>query len=366
MNLKRLYFILSIARPHESEAEKRLVKTLFHDYAKVEDAAGNIRITVPKPDGTFSRTMFSCHTDTVHGVEGANNIVADEELGIVYKEDTHCLGADDGAGMALMLEMIDAKVPGTYVFHRGEERGGIGSRWIAANDTAFLKLFDRAVAFDRRGTTDIITFQRGNRCASDEFAQALAEQMNKGGLKYAPNSGGVFTDTANYTSVVPECTNLSVGYEHEHSPRETLDTLHLQEMCKALLQVEWEALPTKRDPSKAESKWGQGWGNTSHGWDWDFSDPWFERFGDDYPAPRASSKRKVLSVSDYQKRRKDQAALPPLRREVERMTWMELKDYATHFPNSAASLIWDLLRSRKPEGKKSDDTPVAALLGGGK
>ena len=52
-----------------------------------------------------------------------------------------CLGADDGAGVFLMLEMIDANVEGTYIFHRGEERGGWGSSQIAELHADYIKQF---------------------------------------------------------------------------------------------------------------------------------------------------------------------------------------------------------------------------------
>jgi hypothetical protein len=42
-----------------------------------------------------------------------------------------CLGADDAAGVWLLCEMIRAGIPGLYVFHRNEERGGRGAEFFA-------------------------------------------------------------------------------------------------------------------------------------------------------------------------------------------------------------------------------------------
>jgi hypothetical protein len=110
------------------------------------------------------------------------------------------------------------------------------------------------VAFDRRGTWSVITHQFGGRCCSDEFGEALAAQLNmhNDDFMYVTDDGGVFTDTANYTEIIPECTNLSVGYYDEHTDRERLDLAHLFALRDALLKVNWGALPVKRDPTKFE------------------------------------------------------------------------------------------------------------------
>ena len=34
------------------------------------------------------------------------------------------------------------------------------------------------------------------------------------------DTGGSFTDTANYTDIIPECTNLSCGYYNAHTQSE--------------------------------------------------------------------------------------------------------------------------------------------------
>jgi hypothetical protein len=154
--------------------------------------------------------------------------------------------------MWLMMEMIDSGVPGTYVFFRGEEKGGIGSRHAAQHNAEFFTGFDRAVAFDRRGTADVITHQAGGRCCSDVFADALANQLSANNVTYAPCSGGVFTDTANLTDLIAECTNLSCGYDSEHSTAESLDVEHLLHMRDALINVNWEDLPTTRKPGEVD------------------------------------------------------------------------------------------------------------------
>lgn len=193
--------------------------------------------------GHRPRTLFSAHTDSVHGDSGRQVIAEDHQERIFFKEDGEPLGSDDATGCWVLLQLIAHRVPGLYLFHREEECGGNGSRWVAWHDARRLQGIQRAIAFDRRGTTDVITHQHGVRCCSDHFADALAAQL---GPRYAPCDTGFFTDTANYIDLVPECTNLSIGYEHAHSEDEYQDVDYLDALIPALLAVEWDALPVAR------------------------------------------------------------------------------------------------------------------------
>ena len=256
---RRLHAMLTYKRPHDSVSEEEFNREfLFKDYeVRVLGDFTDPAAYVIEVGGGSSRTMFSCHVDTVHRSTGRQRVKFDPAKLVYCKTDNEPLGADDTAGCWLLLEMIDAGVPGTYVFHRGEERGGIGSSFIADKHVSFLKLFDRAVAFDRRGSCDVITHQGAGRCASDTFAQALADAFNEDGESmYAPSDMGIFTDTANYTSVIPECTNISCGYMHEHTAAETLHLPTLFALRDNCLHIDWESLPTERDPKeKRQATW---------------------------------------------------------------------------------------------------------------
>ena len=92
---------------------------------------GNLLLQV----GKNTKTLFSCHTDTVDSRSidwypgRKKEIVIDINDMKIRKKDrtTPCLGADDGTGIWLCLEMIKAGVEGLYIFHRAEEVGGVGS-----------------------------------------------------------------------------------------------------------------------------------------------------------------------------------------------------------------------------------------------
>lgn len=256
---ERLHDMLRYKRPHGSKSEAQWIERFImpYDPTNIDDMA--LVITVLHPDGRVPRTLFSCHTDTVHRHDGRQRIKFNRTTQTYHKTDGEPLGADDAAGAWVMLEMIDAGVPGCYFFHRAEECGGLGSTHMAKNYSDILHKFHRAVAFDRRGGTSVITHQGWGRCCSDEFAQALADALNENDNNmYAPDDTGVFTDTANYTEIIPECTNLSCGYANEHSGNETLHVPTLFHLRDACLTIDWDALPTERDPRVTEYK-EYGW-----------------------------------------------------------------------------------------------------------
>ena len=249
---ERLHLMLSYKRPHGTHTELAWAEHFIDPYNP--QLFGNTDtmayvVTV----GQGATTLFSAHVDTVHAKEGMQKVYYNPATKIYSKRDSEPLGADDAAGCWLLLEMIDAGVPGTYIFHRGEEKGGIGSSWMAKHEQDFLGQFKRAIAFDRRGVDSVITHQMRGRCCSDTFATVLAMALNDANddlaLMYSPDETGVYTDTAEYISIIPECTNVSCGYNNEHSGQETLNVAHLLTLRDALLKVNWEALPTERDPA---------------------------------------------------------------------------------------------------------------------
>ncbi len=255
IDYKPLYDMLTYRRPAGSKSEYAFIRKYIDALPGVTvDGFGNRHLTI----GKNPTTLFSSHTDTVHKKSGKQKIIVDEIGGYIYKDDGTPLGADDATGVFIMLQMIAAKIPGLYIFHREEELGGLGSGYLAENTPYMLSGIDRAIAFDRKADDSVITHQSYGRCCSDKFAYALAEQL--GGV-YVPDATGLFTDTANYTDIVPECTNISVGYYSEHTASETQDLKTLDDLIPVLLAVDWDTLPTERDPSAFDADTA-AWGNS--------------------------------------------------------------------------------------------------------
>lgn len=254
-----LRFALSMRRPYGSAQEGRLLASLLKpslaDRSHI-DPAGNLHIDLRlrHRGKNANRTLFVAHVDTVHRKPGLN--AYDDSTPMWKAMLDQPLGADDGAGVAMLAGLIAAKVPAYYVFTRGEEKGGIGSTYIAEHDPSLLMEFDRAIAFDRKDVFSVITHQGMGRCCSDVFAESLSSELNVRGMLYMPDDTGIYTDTAEFTHVIPECTNVSVGYYGEHTSKERLDTEHLIALFRAACTIKWDKLPTERDPfSPDEDDW---------------------------------------------------------------------------------------------------------------
>jgi hypothetical protein len=249
--LNTLLEMHSYCRPAGSQTEKAFIAAFISNLPNAEqDECGNWHVTVDD-----SPILWSCHTDTVHNAEGRQEINYAPKSGRISlpkSSKSNCLGADDTAGVFLCREMILAKVPGHYVFHYGEERGGIGSSALARMHPDWLAQFQCAIALDRAGTADIITEQNGGCTASDAFAWSLAAKLGK---RFKPCPWGMYTDTAEYSHLIPECTNVSVGYSDAHSYKEALDSKFLFRLLAALLTVRFEDLMIERNPEDDEL-WG--------------------------------------------------------------------------------------------------------------
>lgn len=258
--LNRLVDILGYRRCHGSTTLTEFVERLIlRPYPSAQLFSGRCQKTGAQEPAAVvittdpsSRTLFSCHLDTVHEGGGYQGVHYDSASGVISclpgQANPDVLGADDGAGIWLLLEMIDAGVPGTYTFTYGEERGRIGSRYLASDHTDFLRKFSRAIAFDSRDIDRVVTHQAGQPCCSPAFAQELALALNSHSdmLALQPSDKGTSTDTRCYTALIPECTNVSCGYFDAHTIDEYLDSYYLLELRLAALAIDWELLPTLR------------------------------------------------------------------------------------------------------------------------
>jgi hypothetical protein len=219
----------------------------------IKDKYDNLYWIIGKSD-----TLFCAHLDTVDsGTVGKSiDITHVEEGNMIKTNGKTILGADDKAGVVIMLYMIERKIPGFYLFTVGEEKGCVGSAKLSAELQTKMsdkfKGIKKIIAFDRSGYNSIITHQMQQRCCSDEFALALAAELGKSGLKYTTDTGGFYCDSAEFADIIPECTNISVGYFDQHANTERQDIVFLQTLAEACCNVNWKELPVKRDPKKVE------------------------------------------------------------------------------------------------------------------
>lgn len=259
-----LYKMLTYRRPHNTEGEKEYIKDfimplrpeIISEMTKIEgrdvDVPMAFFVSIPDPVTKVPPPiMFTSHVDTVHAkaIKGTRQQVILKD-GLYQKNDNQPLGADDAAGNWLMLNMINANVPGVYAFFRGEECGGIGSKYCAKYRKSLFEGIKCAIAFDRKGTTSIITHQGGTRGCSEEFSKSLSAIL---GMGHSSDETGLYTDTKEFFDLVDNCTNLSVGYMHEHSKNETLDKAHIELLRDRLIAADWSKLDFTKP--KAEDIW---------------------------------------------------------------------------------------------------------------
>ena len=252
-SVHELLDMMEFCRPAGGRDEEDIIARYIEPFDPTVDDYGNNIVVVPATMDDYPLILWSCHTDSVHRQGGRQSVVFTD--GIAWTSTGSCLGADDAVGVWLAIQMIRAKVPGTYIFHREEESGGGGSSWLAKNARAFLGAHACAIALDRAGYRDVITHQGGQRCCSEAFAKSLAMAIG-GGFK--PCDGGVFTDTANYVDDIGECTNLSVGYFKQHGPMEHTNIGFAVSLRDALIKADWTRLVIERKPGEEDPDWHWG------------------------------------------------------------------------------------------------------------
>lgn len=234
--------MLEYKRPANSKSELAFIHRFIDFVSGVHrDRLGNRYVQL----GNSPTTLYTAHTDDVALSSGKRRVQYSEELQrlSVAPGENDCLGTDDATGIYILLHLIEQGISGVYIFTRAEEKGGYPSYQFARNNQALLRNITKVISFDRRGKQDVVTHQSGERCCSDRFAKELCRQLN---MNHKPCNTGIFTDSYNFIGIIPECTNVSVGYENEHTRFEYQDLNYLDQLLKNLLRVDFEKLPVER------------------------------------------------------------------------------------------------------------------------
>jgi len=238
------YFeMLRYKRPAYSKTEREFCKRFLEPVFGKPDAHGNYILKV----GDNPDIAFMSHYDTVHTEGGTQKVWV---AGECVMSDSNCLGADCTTGVYIMLNMIEADVEGYYVVHAAEEEGCIGSSALVKDNPSWLLNVQYAISFDRYGYSSVVTHQMGMRTCSDLFAKSFADAT---GLLMQADDGGVYTDSNEYANIIPECTNISVGYFKQHTAYEYQDLEFLDKIIDHLVNADWSKLVVDRDPSLSDN-----------------------------------------------------------------------------------------------------------------
>lgn len=260
-HITELFHMLTTCRPHRTNTEEAFITKYLDCLPGMQsDQFGNRYVQIGS-----SPLCWASHTDTVHWDEGTQSIHIEDDCVSLHKTSkASCLGADDTAGVWLMRQMILADVPGFYVFFRGEECGCLGSNFFLKNHSDKLAHIKAMISLDRKGYYEVITHQASGKTASDEFARSMAVQLFDGSI---PSDLGVFTDSDVFAGTIGECSNLAVGYFHQHSKNEYVDYVFLDLLLHQLLALDQDKLTFAREPGDYGERWdsfyGSGYGSTT-------------------------------------------------------------------------------------------------------
>ncbi|KMY55301.1 peptidase M28 [Bacillus sp. FJAT-27231] len=208
------------------------------------DHAGNVLAQKVCGTGHGPVILLNAHLDTVDTIEDDRNIMKE---GTIWSSSKGILGADDRAGVAVLLEMArrlqECKFNGKikFIFTVEEEVGLVGARSV---NEYFLWDVNAAFVVDRRGTGDIVTSCGGYEAFCDErYGTFIEEAAEKQGLTGWRCTKGGSSDTRVWASHGIQSVNLSAGYQNEHTSSETLDV----EACYQTVQLLIGVLHQARD-----------------------------------------------------------------------------------------------------------------------
>ncbi|ABU97004.1 peptidase [Thermus phage P74-26] len=210
--------------------EKVVYGSMLSELGFVEDKAGNYIKPGKLP------LVFTAHLDTV-GQAGPVYYALDDN--IVSGKGWNPIGADDKAGISLILYLQEHFPEASYALFVGEEVGLVGAKQAAHFMRRGAWVLDDPlimVSLDRKGNSDLVYHQLGVPTASYDFALWL------GGLLGLTPAEGVFTDSAAFKDLIPHCLNLSVGYENPHTNEELQDLTFLDHLASKLLFLDWHAV----------------------------------------------------------------------------------------------------------------------------
>jgi tripeptide aminopeptidase len=235
----RLITLLNI--PGASQNERRIRQFLqqklrsLTDYMYT-DQKGNLLAYQYCGDGPT--ILLSAHMDTVEEIV-ADRVIIEE--GTILKSSEGILGADDRAGIAVILEIL-AKIHHTnfngtikVAFTIEEEIGCRGARDI---DPEFLEDVDGAIVIDRRGTRDIVTsYANVFSFCNEEYGQLFEQAGRMAGMNDWRMTPGGLSDAKIFAEFGIPSVNLSAGYSFEHTDSETVNYKATYETCKLVEAV---------------------------------------------------------------------------------------------------------------------------------
>lgn len=162
------------------------------------------------------------HMDTVFK-SPPQHIYYDENQGVIWSPEG--LGADDRAGVFMILKILQTELRPTIIFTTDEEIGAVGAEKMVKSAPHPFSELRYIVQLDRRGTADCVFYD----CNNVDF------------IRYVESFGFIenFGSFSDISEICPAWgiagVNLSVGYEDEHTVSETF---HIKPWFATLRKVQ--------------------------------------------------------------------------------------------------------------------------------
>lgn len=235
---KQLVKLLNIHGISSDETRvRKYLKPILEDMMDVVtvDSYGNLLAEKKVGNGEGATVLLSAHMDTVRGVLSDRKLV---EKNGVYTSNKGALGADDRAGIAIIMEVLRniemLSFEGTVkvAFSREEEIGCVGSGKIDAN---WYSDVDLAIVVDRKGNRDIVTGCYGAFC-SDAVGYFFEDVSKMQNMDWKAIEGGV-SDAMTFAYAGINSVNLSAGYMNEHTSKEYVVFEDMKDTVRLILQA---------------------------------------------------------------------------------------------------------------------------------
>jgi putative aminopeptidase FrvX len=245
-------------------------ETAVHDYLKpiltnlmdtaITDTYGNLLAQKKVGNGEGATVLLSAHMDTVKNVYADRKLI--ENNGVITS-DKGALGADDRAGIAIILTVLrnldKLSFNGTIkvAFSREEEIGCVGSSQI---NKEWYSDVDLAIVVDRRGNRDIVV-GCGMAFCSDAVGVFMENVAHLAGMPNWECVEGGISDAMTFAENGVNSINLSAGYMNEHTEREFVVVQDMRDTVRLILQ----ALAVINDLYKTfgevpyENSWVKAW-----------------------------------------------------------------------------------------------------------
>ncbi|WP_164779670.1 M20/M25/M40 family metallo-hydrolase [Paenibacillus kobensis] len=235
-----LYELLSITAPSgmERPVADYLIRRLKRVVDRVDqDDYGNVVAEAQFGSGTGPAILLCAHMDTVW-VDPERAII---RQGGIWSSSSGPLGADDRAGIAIILDVLrklagDASFQGRIklAFTREEEIGRIGSNRI---DLSWLTDVELCIVIDRRGSRDIVVRNSGMSFCDPVTGHYFETAGALCGMSDWQTVQGGLSDAVTFAGYGIPSVNLSAGYQHEHTEAEYVNVRHCQDTVNLIVQA---------------------------------------------------------------------------------------------------------------------------------